>query len=161
MLCFLNGEHMRHLGIRVTPSAFTFAIYDSHENTLVNVEKVKIPKALQIPEALKYVRNTILDVLREYEIATAGIRITESNSQRLDIRRIEIEGVIQEAFASSSLSSYYAGQISSIASRVGIPRTDFKRYVDGEIDFDTVENWDSLEHDEREAVLTALGARDA
>jgi hypothetical protein len=152
---------MKHLGIRAKPSEFTLAVYDTEVNALVNVEKVKIPKALEIPEALKYVRNTILDVLREYEVVSAGIRITEANSQHRNIRRIEIEGVIQEAFASSALSSYYVGQISNISSRIGIPRKDFKRYVEGEVDCDLVENWESLDHDEREAVLAALGACNA
>lgn len=152
---------MKYLGIRVKPSEFTFAVFDAEVNALINVEKVKIPKALDAPEALKYVRNTILDVLREYEITSAGIRITESNSQQLNIRRIEIEGVIQEAFASSTLGSYYVGQISNISSRIGIPRQDFKRYVEGEMNFDLVENWGELDHDEREAVLAALGANNA
>lgn len=152
---------MKNLGIRVKPSAFTFAVYDVEANELVNVEKVKIPKALDAPEALKYVRNTILDILHEYKINAAGIRITESNSQHLNIRRIEIEGVIQEAFASSTLNSYYVGQISSISARVGIARTDFKRYVEGEIDCDLVENWDQFGSEEREAVLAAMGARNA
>lgn len=152
---------MNSLGIRVKPSEFAFAVYDSEANELVNVERVKIPKALEAPDALKYVRNTILDILREYEVEAAGIRITESNSQHLNIRRIEIEGVIQEAFASSTLASYYVGQISSIAARVGIARTDFKRYVEGEIDCDLVENWDQFDSDEREAVLAAMGARNA
>ena len=152
---------MNNLGIRVKPFEFTFAVYDSEVNEMVNVERVKIPKALESAEALKYVRNTILDILREYRIDSAGIRITESNSQHLCIRRIEIEGVIQEAFASSTLSSYYVGQISSIAARVGIARVDFKRYVDGHADCDLVENWDQFSSDEREAVLAALGARNA
>lgn len=152
---------MNNLGIRVKPSEFAFAVYDSAANELVNVERVKIPKALDPPEALKYVRNTILDILREYKIEAAGIRITESNSQHLNIRRIEIEGVIQEAFASSTLNSYYVGQISSIAARVGIARADFKRYVGGEIDCDLVENWDQFGSEEREAVLAAMGARNA
>lgn len=152
---------MNYLGIRAKPSEFTFAVYDANANRLINVERVKIPRALDTPEALKYVRNTILDILREYKIIVAGIRITESNSQHLNIRRIEIEGVIQEAFASSTLDSYYVGQISTISARIGIPRVDFKPYVDGAVDCELVEDWNELEQDEREAVLTALGATDA
>lgn len=152
---------MKSLGIRAKPSEFTIAVYDSDGNELVNVEKVKIPKALQTPEALKYVRNTILDILREFKISSAGIRSTESNAQQLSIRRIEIEGVIQEAFASSTIESYYVGQISSISARIGIERANFKRYINGEVEYDLVENWDDLDQDSREAVLTALGACDA
>lgn len=152
---------MNNLGIRVKPNEVAFAVYDSEANELVNVEKIKIPKALEDPEALKYVRNTILDILREYKIMAAGIRITESNSQHLNIRRIEIEGVIQEAFASSTLNSYYVGEISSIAAKVGIARADFKRFVDGVKDCDIVENWAQLDSEEREAVLAAIGAVNA
>jgi hypothetical protein len=152
---------MNTLGIRAKPSEVVIAIYDTSEDALLNVERIKIPKALATPEALKYVRNTVLDVLREYDIRQAGIRITESSSQQLSVRRIEIEGVIQEAFASSPLKSYYVGQISNISSRLGFDRSNFKRYVSSEIDFDRVENWDDLDGDEKEAVLTSLGAVNA
>lgn len=152
---------MYNLGIRAKPSEFAFAVYDAETNDLVNVEKVKIPKALETPEALKYVRNTIRDILREYKIVAAGIRVTESNSQHLNVRRLEIEGVIQEAFASSTLRSYYVGQISSISAKIGIERADFKLYVNGELDCDLVENWDRLDSEEREAVLAAMGASNA
>jgi hypothetical protein len=89
------------------------------------------------------------------------LRVTESAAKTLSVSRIEIEGVIQEAFASSSLSSYYCGQISTIAARIGIPRTDFKPYVDGAKTFDGVENWGDLGREEREAILAALGALNA
>jgi hypothetical protein len=149
------------LGIRSKPDSVTFAIFNSQASNVINVEKVKIPKALSTPEALKYLRNTILDILREYSVEKAGIRITESNSKRLDIDRIQIEGVIQEAFASSNLASYYCGQISSISARIGINRSDFKRFVDGEIEFNMIENWGELNKEEREALFAAIGAVNA
>lgn len=149
---------MNTLGIRVKPNSVIIVIYDSEENVIVNVEDVKIPKALPTPEALKYVRSSILDILREFNISNAGLRIVESNSQTLNIRRIEIEGVIQEAFASSILSAYFCGQISTIAAKLNMPRADFKLYVDGEQDFENIENWGNHNKDEKEAILTALGA---
>lgn len=152
---------MKTIGIRTNPNEVTIAVYDTAVPCVVNVEQVKIPKALQTPEALKYVRNTILDILREFEIERAGLRITESISQHRNIRRLEIEGVIKEAFASSQLESFFCGQISSISARIGIERADFRRYVNGEIAFDAVENWDDLDKEEREAVFAALGAEHA
>ncbi len=149
---------MRTLGIRVKPNAVVIAVYDSDENKIINVESIKIPKALSTPEALKYTRNSILDILREYKIQNAGLRIVESNSKTLVIRRLEIEGVIQEAFASSTLSSYFCGQISKISSKLSMVRGDFKKFVDGELEYEKVENWKELNKEEREAVLTALGA---
>ena len=102
---------MNTLGIRTKPHEATIAVFDCERDRIVNVEAIKIPKALSTPEGLKYLRNTILDVVREYKILKAGIRVTESNAQRLNIQRIESEGVIQEAFSSSDLKSYFRGQI--------------------------------------------------
>ena len=152
---------MNTLGIRVKPKVIIIAVYDSIENSIVNVESIKIPKALSTPEALKYVRNSVLDILREYEINKAGLRIVESNSQNLVIHRIEIEGVIQEAFASSTLSAYFCGQISKISAKLEMPRADFKKYIDGELEYVNVENWNNHNKEEREAILTSLGAVNA
>jgi len=152
---------MNTMGIRVKPGEVTFAIYDAEARVVLNVETIKIPRALQRPDALKYVRNNVLDIIREYAVARAGIRVTESNAQTTNIERIEIEGVIQEAFASSCLQSYYAGQISSISRRIGFARDQFKRYVSNEVQYEAIENWSDLDAEQREAVFAALGAESA
>jgi hypothetical protein len=152
---------MKTIGIRAGPHAVTFVVFDTDAKILVNVERILIPKALSVPDALKYVRNHILDVLAEYNVERGGIRVTESTAQRKNIRRIELEGVIQEAFASSQLQRYFCGQISNISSRVGIDRADFKLLVDGTADLGLVENWSDLDAEEREATLAAIGAEHA
>lgn len=152
---------MKTIGIRVEPSALTFVIFDTEANSIINVEKIKIPKALAVPQSLKYVRINLLDVLREYEVEQAGIRVTESNSQTLNIPRIQIEGVILEAFSSSSLKKYVCGQISSLSKLLGFDRADFKRYVDGTLTYAEVENWDSFSKVEKEACFAAIGAAHA
>ncbi|KNH48192.1 hypothetical protein [Pseudomonas lini] len=146
------------LGLRASPTEITFTILDGEKNSIVAIDEIKVPKALSTPEILKYVRFNILDVIREYSITKAGIRVTESNSQTLSIERIQIEGVIQEAFASSLLESYYVGQISSISKRLGIARATFKPFIDGTTDFDQVEGWDELTKVQRESVFCAIGA---
>lgn len=150
---------MNTMGIRVKPGEVTFAVYDAEARAVINVEVIKVPKALSTPDALKYVRNNILDVLREYSIERAGLRVTESNSQHLSIDRIQMEGVIQEAFASSCLKGYYVGQISSISRRIGFERANFKRYMNNELPFDAVPGWKDLKSEAKEAILAALGAR--
>lgn len=155
-----GGGSMITIGIRAAPKAVTFAVYDCIRKTVLNVEAIKIPVAFNVPERLKYIRSNLLDVLREYDVEKAGVRETEPTSQRLNIERIQMEGVIQEAFASSALTAFYVGQISSISSKVGIPRADFKPYVDGEKEY-PVENWVGLSKEEREAVLCAVGAENA
>lgn len=148
---------MRTIGIRAAPKAVTFVVFDADADAVLNVEDIRIPIAFHTPESLKYVRNNLLDILREYGIERAGIRVTEPSAQSPNIARIQIEGVVQEAFASSLLKSYYVGQISSISARLGIERADFKRYVDGQLDW-PVENWASLRKEQREALLCAMGA---
>ena len=149
---------MNTLGIRVKPCSVIIAVYDFDNSLIINVEDIKIPKALPTPESLKYVRNSVLDILREFNIEKAALRIVESNSQTLNIRRIEIEGVIQEAFASSRLSAYFCGQISTIAAKLNMKRADFKLFVEGEKNFEPIENWSDHYKEEKEAILSALGA---
>ena len=148
------------IGIRAAPKVVTFAIYDANSEVILNVEEIKIPAAFSTPAALKYVRSNLLDVLREYKVSQAGVRVTEAFSPHLNIERIQIEGVIQEAFASSELQSYYVGQISSISKRLGIERKKFKPMVDGD-ENPGVDNWNNMSKEEREAILCAMGAKDA
>ncbi|WP_244788351.1 hypothetical protein [Cupriavidus pauculus] len=136
----------------------TFVIYDATEQDILNVEGINVPLALDTPERLKFVRNTVLDIIRQYDVRRAGIRITESNAQRISVERIELEGVLQEAFASSEIERYFCGQISSISARLGINRAKFKPYVEGDEMYPDVDKWDEQTKEEREAILTAIGA---
>ena len=72
---------MRTIGICAAPSVVTFAVIDTDDNSVVNVEKIKIPAAFETPDALKYVRSNLLDILREYDVERAGKRFG-SNRRR-------------------------------------------------------------------------------
>lgn len=145
------------IGLRASPNNLVFAVYDSDAGEILNLEEIKIPAALAVPDRLKYMRNNLLDVLREYAVETAGIRETEAVSRSTNISRVQIEGVVQEAFASSNLRSYFVGQIATIAKLVGIERNEFKLLVDGTNQYD-IENWREMSSAQREAVLCAIGA---
>lgn len=148
---------MKTIGIRAAPKEVIFAVCEDDPAAVLNVEPIRIPAALSIPESLKYVRSNLLDILREYKIEKAGIRTTEPSAQSMSIERIQIEGVIQEAFASSMLKAYYAGPIATIAARLQINRANFKLIVEGDNHFD-IDNWDDMKANEREAIMTAKGA---
>jgi hypothetical protein len=152
---------MRTIGIRAAPTIVTFAIYDTEAHRVLNVEAVRVPAALNRPEALKYIRSTVLDILREYDVRQGCLRIMESTAQSSNMTRIQIEGVIQECFASSNLNRYCIGQIASISSRLGIDRVDFKPLIAGTKEFDRVDNWEQFDECQREAILAALGAENA
>lgn len=151
---------MNTIGIRVSPNALTFAVYDSAAGSILNIEAIRLPFAFEVPDKLKYARSNLLDVLREYDIEVAAIRATEPSAMQLNIERVEIEGVVKEAFASSGLRSFYVFHISSIASRLGVDRADVKPMIEGQKSPD-VENWTDLSKEQREAVLSAMGAANA
>jgi hypothetical protein len=149
---------MRSIGIRAAPTAVTFVVYDSTVNAVVNVQDIRLPIAFAVPDRLKYLRNNLLDILREYEIERAGVRVMEPTAQQPNFERIQIEGVVQEAFASCPyLKAYYVGQIASISARIGVPRDNFKPLVEGEREWN-VEGWQEMKKEQREALLCAIGA---
>ncbi len=149
------------LGIRVEPKSVSYAIIKA-ENGLYNIEQIdviKIPAALRVPEQLKYVRNTVLDIINQHKISIAGIRVAEGSSQNMNVDRICIEGVIQESFSSCNVKSYFIGRKISISSRLGIENASYDEYVSGQSNFDLVSNWtDATNNNKREATLVAMGA---
>lgn len=151
---------MKTLGLRASPTEVTFCIYDTDTSTVLNVEEIKVPNALSTPEKLKYIRSTLLDVLREYDVQKAGIRLIEPQAQTSSIERIQIEGVIQETFASSMLLSYYQGAIVTIASKLKIPVRSMKPLIQGKEIFNDIDGWKTLTDKRRESILTAVGAKD-
>lgn len=149
------------MGLRAAPKVITFAIYDSEEEQVLNVEDLLVPAAFPHSQALKYIRSNILDILRIYDVCKAGIRTTEPIAKSISLERVHIEGVIQETFASSNMSGYFSGPISIVCFHLGVNRNTFKPMVkDGNNDFD-VDNWGALSEAKREAVLCAIGAANA
>jgi hypothetical protein len=152
---------MNILGIRVEPKKTTFVVIEANQDVfkVVNNEVIKVPAALDFPEKLKYIRNCVLDILREYSINIAGIRVTEGNSQNMDITRLQIEGVIQEAFSSSDVEQYFTGRKTSISSRLSINTDDFDEIVKGKKVYELLDDWQLLSNTySREAGLVAMGA---
>lgn len=149
---------MYTLGLRASPTEVTFCVYDSTTEQIANIEAIKIPNALDMPEKLKYLRATVLDVLNEYGIKKAGIRLTEHNARTPSIERIQIEGVLQEAFASSFLKKYYQGALVTIAAKLGTNKTNLSQIIKGQAEFEAIDDWSDFTEKEREAILAALGA---
>lgn len=152
---------MNLLGIRVEPKQTTFVVIEYNEKEdkfiLINDELIKVPAALDFPEKLKYIRTCVLDILREYDVSYAGIRVAESNSQNLNVTRIHIEGVIQESFASSMVENYFIGVKSSIGSRLNIKSADIKKVIEGNLSYN-LSGWEKLTNNiSREAALVAVG----
>lgn len=150
----------RAIGIRVTPATVYFSVVTVEEKELeiTLIDRINTPKALSVPEQLKFIRNTLYDIINEFSISYACIRITESIARSRNIDRIYMEGVIQELFASSSIIKYYVGQISNISANLKIERDQFKPLAKGEEVFLDIDDWKSYSLQERESLLSAVSA---
>ncbi len=148
------------IGIRVTPSIIFFSVVSLRDEGVDFrvIDKIVNPKALKTPEQLKYIRNTLSDIIHEFSVTNACIRVSESSARSFSIDRVYIEGVIQELFASSSIEKYFVGQIASISSRLNIKRENFKGFSQGKNDFLDIEEWKGFNIEERESIMSAISA---
>lgn len=146
------------IGIRANPNEINYCVIKGNEDEfeVVLIDRVVNPKSLELPEQLKFIRNTFSDIINENEVEIACIRITESNARRINTSRMYIEGVIQELIASSTIENYYVGQISNISANLGIDRTDFKPYAEGKKTFLDMDIWGDLSKEERESVMASV-----
>lgn len=146
------------IGIRANPNHVNYCIIRGNvkEFEVRLIDKVINPKSLELPEQLKFIRNTFCDIINENGVELACIRITESNARQVNTTRMYIEGVIQELIASSTIEKYFIGQISNISSKLDINRTDFKPYVKGYNTFLGMDIWNGLSKEERECVMASV-----
>lgn len=154
---------MRSIGIRVTPKVIYFSIAEKNASNpqqidLLTIDSLIVPKALIPPKKLNFIRTTIISILLEYGVCYAGIRITEFNSQNLDIFRLNVEGVVQEVLANSTVEKYFCGTISTIASLLGESSQDIKSYFSADLVYASLKEWDKYQKEERESIITAIAA---
>ncbi len=158
---------MTSIGLRVySNSKIYYCVVEKDVNGNIayrDISYLVIPKALKWPEALTFTRYTILDILNQYEIKTAIIRICEYGTTFSTniLERCYIEGVLQESIASSSVDLFLAGQISEFTSLLRIPKEDFKKYANGELEYRNIPdefNWANFSLETRETILTANAA---
>lgn len=148
------------IGLRVKPDQVHYCV-TSQENENINIEivdRVVIPKSLSVPEQLKFLRNTLKDIINESKVEFGCIRVAESSAMSTNTTRLYMEGIIQEVIASSSIKKYYVGQISSISSKLGIQRDEFKPLAKGQVIFLELDIWPSLNLEERESVMSSISA---
>ncbi len=148
------------IGIRANPNQVFYCVLNSvdEEITIKLIDKIVIPKLLDVPEQLKFLRSTLRDIINENQAIHACIRITEANARKVSIPRIYMEGVVQELIASSTIEKYFVGQISSISSKLEIDREEFKPYAQGLNVFMEIDIWPNLSQEERESVMASFSA---
>ncbi|MDQ8092541.1 MULTISPECIES: hypothetical protein [Bacillus amyloliquefaciens group] len=153
---------MKSIGIRVEPSEIYYVILELEDggNFRFLPQKLVLPKALNddIPKQLSFIRNTLFSIICEYDIQYAGLKTTEGLAQTPSVFRMNIEGVIQELFADSTIKTYFAGTYNSIAARVSNSSTTIKESCKGENNILGIDNWGDLNQKYRECIFCALAA---
>jgi hypothetical protein len=152
---------MTGIGIRVYSGShvfYTIIKYDGSSFEYLNISNIRVPEALTHPESLSYVRSTLLDIMAEYQVETAVIRVQESvyNITQNSFPRFYLEGVILECLAASNVDSYRMGKIATISSLLGFDSSKFKDYSENGVVFDFFPkglNWSDLSKEEKESVL--------
>ena len=142
---------------------YTLADIDD-DNSIVlteeGVEKVILPVALDVPNRLAFIRQTFISIINEFEIENAGIRVVESVAQNINIERVNIEGVIQELLANSTVKKYFVGTISTIAKHLAVKPKELSDAIKSKVPLDQYEfeEWSSLKKEEKESLMTAIAA---
>lgn len=152
---------MTTIGLRANASEIYYAIIEKDDKDVISIlscSKLIIPLSLIFPEKLNFVRKNFKDIILEYSVENAGIRITESTAKSISIQRISFEAVLQELLSNSSVMKYFVGQISSISSKIGFPREEFKPLLVKNAEFDMVENWSQYDVTCKEAILVGLAS---
>jgi hypothetical protein len=153
---------MKSIGLRVEPSEIYYVILELEDggNFRFSTQKLVLPKALNedIPKQLSFIRTTLFSIICEYDIQYAGLKTTEGLAQTPSVFRMNIEGVIQELFADSTIKTYFAGTFTSIAARVKNNSTTIKESCKGENNILGIDTWGSLNQKHRECVFSALAA---
>jgi hypothetical protein len=132
--------------------------HEKEELEIIRSSYLNIPVALDVPEQLAFVRTNFLAIITQYNIQRAGLRITETIARNPIVYRMNIEGVIQELFANSSIEKYGLVNIAKMSRTLSIPTENIKRYIDKKDTFEgfDTEEWESYKTEQRECIITAL-----
>ena len=152
---------MTSLGLRANNTEIYYAVLSLDEHSNYSIEALSyliIPVSLNFPEKLNFVRKTFKDIIFEYSIKRAGIRITETVARRINPQRLSYEAILQEVLASSSIEKYMTGQISNISARLGIPRENFKKIISGDVSHNIFNAKTNYSSEEKEAILAGIAA---
>ncbi|PEO54216.1 hypothetical protein [Bacillus wiedmannii] len=157
---------MYSIGIRVfaqkdKPGKIYYAVIKKHEDEeleLIKSSYLNIPVALAVPEQLAFIRTNFLALITQYDIKKAGLRITETIARKPLVYRMNIEGVLQELFANSSIEEYGLINIARMSKALSIPMQNIKLYIEKKeiLDGFEKEEWESFKTEERECIITAL-----
>ena len=154
---------MRTIGIRVSPQIVYYTITEQEQDdtiSILTVDGLNVPKALDVPKSLTFIRTTLISILEEYGVKKAGIRIHEGNTQNISIERLNMEGVVQELLANSTVEKYFRSKMNTLAKYLDTKSADVKASLAGKecLEGYDIEDWATYKKEEKETILTAIAA---
>lgn len=151
---------MRSIGFRAAPTKVTYAIVDGDGDaySIITIGELPIPAALLPPNQLHFLRTVLLDIMRDFQVGRAGLRLAEMTPGGTDPFRTNVEGVLQELLASSQVRWYFSGRKDRLASLLTLERKQVTRMIDGEESPPYAVDWGKYDKASREAILAACAA---
>ncbi|MBU7316157.1 hypothetical protein [Paenibacillus oleatilyticus] len=153
---------MRAMGIRVASNEIYYAILEgsASEPDLFFYSKLLIPKSYKEGQALSWVRDTLLNVLREYDIGAVFIRTIEPQARlknKIVSERARLEAIVSEASYSSGAKNQ-TGALATITSLIAAKSVkSAKSYLEFD-SFREIEDWSELNEKHKEASLAGIAA---
>ncbi|WP_095270156.1 hypothetical protein [Terribacillus saccharophilus] len=156
---------MHSLGLRVAvqqkekKGCVYFAVSKINDGIeLLESGKLTIPSSMIVPEQLAYIRTNLLSIINKFDIEYAGLRITEGISKTFIPFRLNIEGVVQELFANSSIVNYELLTLVKLAKFLETDTDTVKDIVNGKETLEGFDEdlWSKFNKEEKEAILSSI-----
>lgn len=150
---------MKSLGLRVSPRTIFFCIVELKDEQvdILVTDKIIVPYALETPDKLSFVRILVYTIINQYKIDNAIIRRNEDGIKKVDINRLNIEGVLQELVSNCRIMRYKIYKLSQLGTLLKCSASDLKSCINGD-NLYGIKNWDKYKKEERESILCALAA---
>lgn len=104
---------MVDIGINLSPEEIYYTISKNlqYNKEIIYSSKLVVPKALDIPDKLSFIRNTLISEINQYNIQSASLKIIEKDIKDENIiNLIKLEGVIQELLSTSGVEIWKSVQ---------------------------------------------------
>ena len=94
---------MVDIEIKISPEEIYYII-SIYNKGILHSSKLVVPRALDIPDKLSFIRNTLISIISQYNVKRANLEIIEEDLKDENIvNLIKLEGIIQELLSTSGV----------------------------------------------------------
>lgn len=97
---------MVNIGIKISPEEIYYTVSKDINNNkeILFSSRIIVPKALDTPDKLSFIRNTLISVIDQYNVQRASLKVPKKdlrNNRLIDL--LKLEGVMQELLSTSGV----------------------------------------------------------